>query len=107
MQALANKRSFDRRSIETVNSKRLSAAKLGLIVGTFLGVFHACWALLVASGYAQPILDWIFWLHFLNNPLRVDPFGASRAFGLIALTSVIGYIYGAGFALIWNWFHRG
>ena len=86
--------------------KRLGVVKLGLIVGAFLGAFHACWSLIVASGYAQVLLDWVFWLHMLNNPLKVDAFSAPRALVLVALTTAIGYLYGAVFALIWNAFQK-
>ena len=38
--------------------------KAGLVSALLLGGFHLMWALIVASGFAQPLVDFIFWAAF-------------------------------------------
>ena len=72
----------------------MSSHKLGLAFGSALALFHTAWALLVASGSAQKVIDFIFWLHFINPPYQLDTFSIGRALGLILFTFVVGYIGG-------------
>ncbi len=78
----------------------------GLALGSLLGGMHLLWALLVASGFAQPVTDFIFWLHFIRPVWVIEGFNVGRAAGLVGLTGVIGYAMGAAFALLWNRLHR-
>ena len=80
----------------------MSAHALGVAVGALLGCSHLGWSILVATGVAQPIIDFIFWLHFIEPPYRVGPFAWPRAVGLIAVTSGIGYVLGAAAGIVWN-----
>jgi hypothetical protein len=34
--------------------------RAGLIFGSFVGLWHFTWSLLVAAGVAQTVLDWIY-----------------------------------------------
>ncbi len=77
--------------------------KLGLVFGTFLGVWHFVWAWLVLSGMAQSLMNWIFRLHFIEPPYTIMPFNFGVAIALIALTSITGYLSGWLLAAIWNW----
>lgn len=77
--------------------------KLGLVFGTFLGCWHFVWALLVLSGMAQSLLNWIFRLHFIQPPYTILPFNLGVAVALILITSVIGYLSGWVLGAIWNW----
>lgn len=77
-----------------------STPNIALIGGFTLASFHACWIVIVASGYAQPILDFIFKLHMLNSPFIVQPFSVLLSAELIALTFIIGAMYGVVFSLI-------
>jgi len=52
------------------------------------------WSLLVLIGGAQPILDFIFWAHMIKPVYFVKPFDPTAAVALIAITSVIGYLFG-------------
>ncbi len=78
----------------------------GLATGSLLGGMHMLWALLVASGFAQPVIDFIFWLHFIRPVWVIEGFDGGRALGLVALTGTVGYASGAVFAIVWNRLHR-
>jgi hypothetical protein len=71
-----------------------------LIGGVCLATLHFCWAVLVALGWAQPLMDFIFKLHMLNSPFQVQAFSFPLAFGLVAITFLIGCFYGIVFYLI-------
>lgn len=81
---------------------KLSGTNTGLIAGAFLGMVHLAWAVLVAAGYAQGLMDWIFDLHFLENPYLVTEFAANKAALLVAVTFGVGYVGGSVFAWLWN-----
>jgi hypothetical protein len=85
----------------TVNTNRA-----GLVVGTLIGGWHLLWALLVAAGWAQGFLDFVFWMHFLKPPYVVGAFHAWIAVILIAVTAAIGYVVGYILGVLWNWIHR-
>jgi len=74
----------------------------GLALGLFLGGFHAFWAILVASGLAQPLIDWIFKLHMIRPLYVIAPFDIVMAVTLVIVTFIIGYIAGWVFAAIRN-----
>jgi hypothetical protein len=86
--------------------QELNKNKAGLILASFLGLWHLTWSLLVATGVAQTLLDGIYYLHFLNNPFHVAGFAIGTAALLIVITSVLGYIFGWVLALLWNVFHK-
>jgi hypothetical protein len=85
---------------------RLNVTRTGLIVGAFSAVWHATWCTLVATGAAQTVLDWIYKLHFLNNPFRVAEFNIVTASLLVLVTFSVACIAGCVFALLWNALHR-
>ena len=80
--------------------------KTGLTIGGLLGTWHLLWALLVALGVAQPILDFVFWMHFIKPVYVVGPFQLGTALALIVVTSLIGYAMGLILAGLWNFLHR-
>ncbi|NBO10141.1 MAG: hypothetical protein EBV25_00930 [Methylophilaceae bacterium] len=81
-------------------NKTTSPLNTALIGGLCLSSFHFFWILIVASGWAQPLLDFIFKLHMLNSPLQVQPFSLVLAGELIAITFAIGAFYGLVFYFI-------
>jgi hypothetical protein len=80
--------------------------KVGVVFGALSGGFHLCWSLLVLLGWAQPIIDFIFWAHMIRPVYAIQPFNAAAAVTLIILTSAIGYLFGIVAAIVWNKLHR-
>jgi hypothetical protein len=80
--------------------------KVGIVVGALIGGWHLCWSLLVLLGWAQPIIDFIFWAHMIEPVYVIKPFDPLAAITLIAVTVVIGYVLGFVGAMIWNKLHR-
>ena len=78
----------------------------GIVLGSLSGAMHLGWVVLVAAGVAQPVTDFVFWLHFIRPDWVIQAFEPLRAVGLVVLTAAIGYVTGAAFALIWNHLHR-
>lgn len=68
--------------------------------GACLSSLHFCWVILVASGWAQPLLNFIFKLHMLNSPFQVQEFNPFLAIGLLVITFLIGCLYGALFYFV-------
>jgi len=88
--------------MEVITMKKLEEGQVALIIGTFVGLIHVVWSLMVALGLAQLYLDWILGLHFLNNPFIIGPFEPTNALILIIVTFVAGYLVGWVFTWIWN-----
>jgi hypothetical protein len=84
----------------------VSPTKTALTVGVFVGGLHLVWSILVAFGWAQALIDFIFWAHMFTLPLVVKAFDATAAVTLIIITSIVGYALGYISALIWNRIHR-
>jgi hypothetical protein len=82
---------------------RINPFRLGLAFASILVICHAIWALLVANGRAQGILDFIFWAHFISPAYHVVAFDLSRAFALIGFVFVAGLMVGTIGGALWNW----
>ncbi len=84
----------------------LNPQKTGLALGMLLGGFHTVWSLLVALGWAQPLVDFIFWAHMVRVAYIIEPFSFEQALILIAITTGGGFVLGNIFAAIWNHAHK-
>ncbi len=87
-------------------TNKISSNKAGLALGLFLGLMHAGWASLVACGWAQPLINFIFRLHFIDTPFSLLDFDLGTAVLLVIVTSLVGYVVGNLLAFIWNYLHR-
>ena len=78
--------------------------KVGLVLGSFAAVVHLFWVLLVAVGWAQPFMDFVYDMHFMSHSIEVEPFALDKAVGLVVLAFVIWYIFGNILGGIWRKF---
>ena len=87
-------------------SAQINVCKAGLVPGFVLGGWHLCWSILVALGWAQAVIDFVFWMHFIKRIYVIEPFGIARAAILIVVTASMGFVIGSVFALAWNALHK-
>jgi hypothetical protein len=85
---------------------QIGVARTGLILGIVISGWHLCWSLLVAMGWAQPVIDFVFWMHFITPIYVIEPFEFGRAILLLVVTAAVGFIFGSVFALTWNALHK-
>ena len=90
-----------------MTSAPVSISKAGLVVGILLGSWHLCWSALVALGWAQPVIDFVFWMHFIKPIYVIEPFAISRPIILVLVTGGIGFVLGSAGAWAWNALHKG
>jgi hypothetical protein len=84
----------------------INPMKAGLTLGSLCGGWHLCWSLLVATGWAQPFIDFIFWMHFIKPVYVIGPFNFVTAIALIGMTAIMGFLVGYLFSLLWNRLHQ-
>jgi hypothetical protein len=87
-------------------SSHLNVGKTALVLAIVMGGFHLVWSTLVALQWAQPLMDFAFWVHFIKSVYVVEPFEAARAAMLLVMTAGMGFAIGAAFAWVWNAFHK-
>ena len=85
---------------------RIEPNRAGFVFGALMGSWHLLWSVLVALGVAQPLIDFIFWIHFIKPVYVIEPFAFLRAAILVLVTAAIGYVTGFVFAVLWNRLHR-
>ena len=48
----------------------------------------------------------VFWMHFIKPVYAIQNFNEITAVILIVVTTLLGFVVGSVFALLWNWIHR-
>jgi hypothetical protein len=86
--------------------RHIQPFKAGVSVGAVIGLWHLVRVSLVAAGWAKPFMDFVLRLHFIELQFDLAPFALGTALTLVALTFVVGFLFGAVFALVWNWLMR-
>ncbi len=87
-------------------NQHLNPRKTGLALGKLLGGVHLLWAIIVALGWAQTLVNFSQWAHMVSMPVVVKPFDISAAVAVVVTATVVGYVLGHVFAKIWNYLHR-
>jgi hypothetical protein len=85
--------------------KSIHPVKAGIILAALFGGWHLLWAVLVAVGWAQALIDFVFWMHFIKPVYVIGPFNLGIAAILIVVTSVVGFVIGYIFSVLWNRLH--
>jgi hypothetical protein len=67
---------------------------------------HLCWALVVAAGWAQSVVNFILWMHFIKPIYLIEPFNIGTAVVLVAVTACTGFVMAFLFGMLWNHLHR-
>jgi hypothetical protein len=81
-------------------------SKVGVVIGALVGGWHLAWSILVLLGWAQPIIDFIFWAHMIQPVYVIKSFNLLAAITLIVITAGTGYIFGFVGTVIWNRLRR-
>ncbi|MEO6340186.1 MAG: hypothetical protein ABIO39_09130 [Caulobacteraceae bacterium] len=85
--------------------RTINPVKAGLATGIVLGLWHLTWAALVALTWAQPVMDFVLRIHFIEPFVHIQAFNLTTAATLVLVTSLIGFVMGAVLALAWNQLH--
>ncbi len=88
-----------------IEAGQISPHNTGIALGTLIGGWHFLWSLIVIAGLGQPLLDFVFWMHFLKPVFTIEAFSITRAMVLLAVTATGGYGVGYLGAVLWNWLH--
>ena len=56
----------------------------------------------VALGIAQWVIDFVFWIHFIEPVFKIEAFDPVRMLALLAVTSALGFTIGYVLAPLWN-----
>lgn len=82
--------------------KRINPVTAALWVGLLIAVYHAAWVVLVATGAAKPLLDYVLRLHSFEFSYTITPFSPDNAALLIVISYAVGALLGLVFSLVWN-----
>ena len=82
--------------------KRINSVTAAFSVGLVIALYHAAWVVLVTTGLAKPLLDYVLRLHSFELNYSIAPFSADNAAMLIVITYAVGALFGLVFALVWN-----
>lgn len=81
----------------------LSKTRAGLMFGVLMSGVHLVWLVLVFTGVAQALLDWVLRMHHMAFTYTMLEFDYMNALILLVMTFVVGYVGGVVLAAILNW----
>ena len=81
---------------------RINPIDSGLIGSISMIMIYLIWIALVFSNLAKPLIDYLFWLHFIQPIFEFEPFDFYRAINLLIIVSCLGFIVGYLFAKAFN-----
>ena len=84
----------------------LNKKQAGLTLGTISALYHFLWVLVVALGYGQSLLDWVYSMHFIDSAQLVGTVNFGTAAIGIVKALICGYVTGWIFASLWNRFGK-
>lgn len=87
--------------------RTLNAMKISLAFACLMAVWHSGWAILVKIGAAQDLLNWILGLHFIEPMYKIQQFSFETALALVAVSSVIGFLFSYIFVACLNMINAG
>jgi hypothetical protein len=85
--------------------KAIHPIKAGVTLAALFGGWHVCWVMLVATGLAQSVIDFVFWIHFIKPVYVIGTFNLAVAVVLIFVTTILGFVLGFVFSVLWNKVH--
>lgn len=85
--------------------KAINPIKAATASAIFLGSWHLCWALLVATGAAQFGDQFGVLMHFIKPVYVVGSFDLAIARLLIVVSAALGFVVGFVFSVLWNKVH--
>jgi hypothetical protein len=88
------------------DQKRVNVQKTAVVLGTLIAGCHIFWTLLILTGWAQPVLNFVFWAHMIQPVYVVKSFDPRAAITLVVITFFSGYALGLFGAILWNKLHR-
>ncbi len=76
--------------------------RVALFFAVVGGGVHLVWALVVAAGWAQKVVDWLYSLHFVQMTMTVQAFDFVNALYLVVVAFLVAYVAGFVLATLWN-----
>ena len=76
--------------------------RLGVVAAVMLTAWHGVWLVLVATGQAQRVADFVLRMHQMKSEVVVEAFDPLMAALLLVATAILGYVGGAATAALWN-----
>lgn len=76
--------------------------RAGVALAILMAASHLGWSFLVAVGWAQPLLDFLYRINFIQSSDEVQPFSAGTAVMLVFVSAGMGYGVGWFAARVWN-----
>lgn len=83
----------------------LHPIKVATTVAALVACMHFGWAMLVAAGVAQSLINFVLWLHFIAPVYTVEPFNWLTATALVLFTAAFSFFTALFFAYLWNRIH--